>query len=221
MAHFLTDNHYQDKEFDTIRDPVKRDEYGSFQLAFLKERGLASDARFLEFGCGDLRLGEKVIPYLREGWYFGADLNQRNLDRGAAHLAAKGIDMERAQLFRTTDTNLEPVPDGSIDMAFSNSVFSHLTLNTILLCLMSIAPKLRPGAAYYSTMILIPKGADFAAPCPWVQDGHHLQSFPARNPYHYTLPMAEAVAGLAGMTCGLCEGYGHPFQKMLRFEFAG
>lgn len=221
MAVFLTDNQYQDKEFDTIRDPVKRDEYGAFQLEFLKARGLAPDARFLEFGCGDLRLGEKVIPYLREGRYFGADLNQRNLDRGAAHLAGKGIGLARAQLFATYDTSLAPVPDGSVDMAFSNSVFSHLTLNTILLCLTSIAPKLRPGAAYYSSMILIPEGAEFSVPCPWVQDGHHLRSFPARNPYHYTFPMAEAAAGLAGMTCGLCEDYGHPFQKMLRFEPAG
>ncbi len=59
---FLTDNHHNDKEFDSIRDPRQRDAYGRFQLDFLVANGLRPDSQLLDFGCGDLRLGEKAIP---------------------------------------------------------------------------------------------------------------------------------------------------------------
>lgn len=214
---FLTDNQYHEKQFNTLRNPERRDLYGTFQLAFLMARGLQPDSVLLDFGCADLRLGEKAIPFLARGHYFGADLNRRNLDREAAHLRALGIDLARTMLIPTIDTRLDPVPDGSVDLAFSNSVFSHLTLNTILLCLGSVAPKLKPGAAYYSSVFLVPEGTDPTEPCIWEDHGTSFRTYPARNPYHYTLEAIAAVAGLMGMTCETCPDYGHPIQTMVRF----
>lgn len=46
---------------------------GAFQLHLLKLLGLKPEHRLLDIGCGVIRGGEHIIPYLNTGNYFGVD----------------------------------------------------------------------------------------------------------------------------------------------------
>jgi SAM-dependent methyltransferase len=49
---------------------------GAFQFFFLKRMGLQASSRLLDVGCGPIRAGSHLIPYLNEGNYCGADYNK-------------------------------------------------------------------------------------------------------------------------------------------------
>ena len=54
-------------------------EHQEMQLSFLKRHGLTSSSTLLDLGCGPMRLGSVVIPLLKDGWYFGQDINQSTM----------------------------------------------------------------------------------------------------------------------------------------------
>lgn len=58
---------------------------GLSQVALLFDLGLREDHTVLDFGCGSLRLGRMLIPFLLEGRYFGIEPNSWLIDDGFAH----------------------------------------------------------------------------------------------------------------------------------------
>ncbi|MEM1267272.1 MAG: class I SAM-dependent methyltransferase [Pseudomonadota bacterium] len=216
---FLTDNQYIKNSFNTVRNMKGRKRYGKFQIDFLDRHGLDAATHVLDFGCADLRLGELILPKLETGRYYGVDINAEALERGRQHCEAEGISTERATLFATDRFALDPIPDGTLDIAFSNSVFSHLTLNSILLCLRAVLPKLKPGGTYYSSMIILDEEWPVEQPKSWNQQDSII-SYPARDPYHYPFSLVQQTCAWAGASCELRQDYGHPFQKMVAFTRA-
>ena len=55
-------------------------ERGAFQLHFLKEHGMQPGHRMLDLGCGPLRAGLHLIPYLDPTNYFGIDYNSQFIE---------------------------------------------------------------------------------------------------------------------------------------------
>ena len=139
------ENPYQQDVFlEELRDQRDRNsqrnwyEHQQMQLAFLQTRGLNAASRLLDLGCGPMRLGVAVIPQLTTGWYFGQDINPETLAFGEEVLGQAGIDpAANYTLFASDQFELAAV-DQPIDIAFSNSLFSHLNLNSILSCLLQV-----------------------------------------------------------------------------------
>ena len=61
------------------------------QLSFLQRRGLTSSSTILDLGCGPMRLGSALIPLLKEGWYYGQDINPDTIAFGEEVLREAGI----------------------------------------------------------------------------------------------------------------------------------
>ena len=190
----------------------------AMQYEFLIRQGLPSNARVLDMGCGPLRLGSRLIPYLARGWYFGQDINPRTLDVGRKVLARLGVAADRCTLVCSDDFSLSGIADGSIDVAFSNSLFSHLTADSIARCLTAVAEKLRPDGVYYSTFFSLPIGHDWSQPCPREKWGRHFTTHPDHDPFHYGVPMMEELARAAGYSLEIDPGFGHPTQTMGAFR---
>jgi ubiquinone/menaquinone biosynthesis C-methylase UbiE len=109
-------------------------EHQEMQARFLLSKGLTPDSTVLDVGCGPLRLGVALIPRLTRGWYYGVDINADTLKAGRKVLSDAGVEASRVTLVCSADFDTALV-DRPIDIAFSNSLFSHLSLNSVLMCL--------------------------------------------------------------------------------------
>ncbi len=207
-----------------IRDCNDRDdqrlwkEHQSMQISFLQKRGLQPSSRVLDLGCGPMRLGVALIPMLSEGRYFGQDINPETLVYGEEVLRQKGITEDAPYtLFASDQFDLSTV-DCEIDIAFSNSLFSHLTLNSILTCLLRVKDVLAPKGIYYSTFFALERGASWLQPCSRDKWGRRFDTYSYQDPYHYEVDLLKAVASQAGFRMDLLTDFGHPTQTMARFR---
>jgi SAM-dependent methyltransferase len=127
------------------------DTHGLHQLRFLREHGLRPDHRFLDVGCGALRAGRHLVDLLEPGHYYGVDANLALLRAGYE------IELTDEQRERLPVTNLRAndrfdVDFGvEFDMAIAQSVFTHISLNHIRLCLYRVAKVMPPGGRFFAT----------------------------------------------------------------------
>lgn len=191
---------------------------GKLQLDFLVGRGLRPGSKLIDIGCGCLRGGLHFIRYLDEGNYYGIDINGRLLDAGYKKELGAGLKrkLPRKNLlaegrFNTSRFGVE------FDFALAHSVFPHLPLNHIRLCLTEAARCLRPGGEFYATFFECPAGR------PIELDITHrpgrITTYPDIDPFHYRArDFLWCVEGLPLKMSYIGE-WGHPrAQKMLCFK---
>lgn len=127
------------------------DALGQHQLDFLTRRGLAPGDTFLDVGCGALRAGRHLIDALEPGHYYGVDANLSLLNAGY------DVELSDAQRARLPVANLRANDRFDVDfgvrfdMAIAQSVFTHLSLNHLRLCLVRVGRVMRPGGRFYVT----------------------------------------------------------------------
>lgn len=127
------------------------DSHGQRQLEFLTEQGLLPEHRLLDVGCGCFRAGRGFIDYLEPGHYFGIDANHSLIQTG---YDVELSDAQRAKLppqnLRAND-RFDADFGVQFDYAIANSVFSHVSLNHVRLCLYRLGPLMAPGGSFFAT----------------------------------------------------------------------
>jgi SAM-dependent methyltransferase len=95
------------------------------QFALLTDLGLREQHRVLDLGCGSLRLGRLLIPFLRTGRYFAAEPDLSLVDAGIRN--ELGWDA-----FRIKRPVVLPIDDFSLwrfgqrfDFVIAHSIFTH------------------------------------------------------------------------------------------------
>lgn len=225
----MKENVYREKVF--LGDMLSKADYQSREMLwkmpqveqynYLMEKGVRPGYKFLDLGCGPLRLGVKLIPYLSQGFYYGVDINADTLDRGEQVLSEYGVNANNYKLIQTDCFDLSGVPDG-VDFAFSNSLFTHLRLNSIVTCLSRVRQKLSCNGIYCSTIFVHEGDAHFTEP--WLRPapngignngkGQIVTNFD-QDPYHYPLDLITKIANAVGFTCKPDPNYYHRSQTML------
>ncbi|TKS52799.1 class I SAM-dependent methyltransferase [Luteimonas yindakuii] len=195
------------------------DEMGHLQLDFMRARGLQPSDCLLDLGCGSLRGGVHFVRYLDPGNYYGLDHNQSLLDAGYdTELAAAGLQdrLPRANLFCNADFSL-PVEDGFFSAGIAQSVFSHLSFNSIRRCLETVAPKFRVGAILFATYFELP--ANQSASDDISHDPGGVVTHGHMDPYHYRPDdLSQAAVGAPWRVRNIGQ-WGHPrAQSMMAFE---
>ncbi|HMJ73569.1 MAG TPA: class I SAM-dependent methyltransferase [Solirubrobacterales bacterium] len=161
------------------------DEIGALQLSFLKEQGLRPSGTFLDVGCGCLRGGVHFIEYLDEGNYFGMDINQSLLDAGYdVELKRLGLQakMPRKNLICSDNFDVEQF-GRRFDFVLALSLFTHLTLNHIRVCLEKLAPCMSGRGQFFATYNEIP--ASHPSHEPFLRWPRKKITHATREPYHY------------------------------------
>lgn len=191
------------------------EELGSLQLEHLRSLGMQPEHRLLDIGCGALRLGVKAVGFLNAGNYVGTDLNQSFLDVGYQREilpAGLGGKLPRSNLVADAEFTFAGVPK-DIDFAIAQSVFTHLPLNHLRLCLVRLADHVTGPCTFLFTIFLAPEGREAES----VEQYPGVTTHPHKDPYHYSVDdIRHAASGLPWVV-EYIGPWGHPKnQTMVR-----
>lgn len=134
---------------------------GLGQLTFLKKNGLRPEHKLLDIGCGSLRAGRHLVDYVDRGNYYGVDANRSIIQAG---YDVELTDEQRAILpvenLRANDRF--NVDFGvKFDFAIAQSVFTHVSLNHMRLCLYRLGKVMAPGGVFFASFVEQPPGTPF------------------------------------------------------------
>jgi len=173
------------------------DEIGQLQFAYLSANGLTPGARLLDIGCGSLRGGVHFVGYLEPGHYFGLDSNPSLLEAGyEKELGPLGLQdkLPRANLATDGEFRFEGY-DEPFDFALAQSLFTHLPINHLRLCLARLWPRMKVGGRFFATFFLMPDDHPIGEPLVHAIGGVTTRDW--RDPYHYYVrDLAYAAEGL-------------------------
>lgn len=144
---------------------------GNHQFNYCMDMGLKSSDVFADIGCGSLRLGRKLIPYLQEGNYIGIDREPLLIDLALKNEIDPIIVQEKKPHFIISDRfEFDKFPKKpTFCVAFS--LFTHLAPTDIKLCLKNLRPSVEVGAVFYATF------GDSPIPIPQVYRSHSHRLF--------------------------------------------
>jgi SAM-dependent methyltransferase len=194
------------------------EEIGLQQFEFMKKMGLMPGHRLIDIGCGCLRAGVHLVPYLESRHYYGIDINASLLEAGRRELSKNPANAGKQPDLRATDQFDLAQFGAQFDFALAASVFTHLYANKIGRCLVQVKKTLAPGGKFYATFFLAP-GPLHLEPIHWEPGG--IVTHFDRDPFHCSLAEMEMLGRFAGLSMEYLGNWAHPrHQKMLCFTAA-
>jgi SAM-dependent methyltransferase len=193
------------------------DEIGRLQIDFLRAQGLRPGDTLLDVGCGSLRGGVHFVRFLEPGRYYGIDKD--------AELIRAGVEIElpRAGLAGRLDPDHLLVNDAfegarfgvAFDVAWAQSLFTHLPAPDIRLCLERTARCVRTGGRFYATFFEC--GEDVATPVTHQPGG--ITTRHDQDPYHHRFRDLAALCADLPWRAAYVGEWSHPrAQRMARFD---
>ncbi len=154
-----------------VGPPGDFDLIAAMTFSLLAALGLRQHHRVLDLGCGSLRVGRLLIPYLNRGGYLGVEPNEWLVREGIAREVGAAQVAIKSPFFHYSDgvagLSEEAVGSG-FDFAVAQSVFSHTGRDLLERWLRDLAPLLKPSGALAATYL--PDSADTPA-AGWVYPG--------------------------------------------------
>ena len=105
--------------------PSQYDFIGASQFFLLCAVGLRDYHKLLDFGCGSLRAGRMIIPYLNYGNYFGIEPNQWLVKDGIKIELGKDLVRIKKPTFSFNDDFDCGIFDKKFDYIIAQSILSH------------------------------------------------------------------------------------------------
>lgn len=191
------------------------DEVGKLQFDFMLRRGLVPVHRLLDLGCGSFRGGVHFVPFLAPGNYFGFDRNQSLMDAGYdKEIGPAGLADRLPRENLVADDNFDFSKFRvAFDRVIAVSVFTHLTLNLVRVCLERLAPAVVAGGELYATYFSAPESRPTHLPLVHSPGGITTHGY--RDPYHYRFSdLRHAALGLPWQVLDIGE-FGHPRDQQM------
>lgn len=190
-------------------------EIGQLQFNFLTKNGLLPSHVFLDIGCGSLRAGVHLIDYLGEGNYYGFDQSAFLITAALEYEIPKLNLQEKHPTLYIRDDFHFSITNKKFDFLMAQSVFTHLTWNSILLCLRRASLVMHKNSKFYATFFENDTN-DPASPCiPQISGGY---TYLDKDPYHYSYHCFEDLSAYCGLNVDYIGDWSHPRnQKMLLF----
>lgn len=128
------------------------DTFSNWQFDTLLKLGLKPEHKFIDFGCGSLRLAVKAIPYLNEGNYYGIDPFVPYMELGKKILEELKI-TKKYTILESSKFELEKF-NQAFDFGIAQSVFTHLSLKQIEAAVIALKNTMAKGGVFVFTFIV-------------------------------------------------------------------
>jgi SAM-dependent methyltransferase len=144
------DSHYRAY----VGPPEDYDLIAAMTFNLLTTLGLRQHHSLLDVGCGSLRIGRLVIPYLNQGKYFGVEPNEWLVEEGIKRELGESLVQIKCPTFFFSDSPETVVQAKlSFDFALAQSIFSHCGLDLIRGWLSAVSRSLAPDGALVATFL--------------------------------------------------------------------
>jgi cyclopropane fatty-acyl-phospholipid synthase-like methyltransferase len=137
-----------------VGPPGDYDLVAAMAFGLLTMLGLRQHHRVLDLGCGSLRIGRLLIPYLNRGGYTGLEPNAWLVQEGIRReVGQEQIDLKQAR-FVHADNAAGLIASGSrFDYILAQSIFSHCGPDLLRQWLAQVAALLDDGGALVATFV--------------------------------------------------------------------
>ncbi len=125
---------------------------GATQFALLHALGLREHHKLLDFGCGSLRAGRLLIPYLGRGRYHGVEPNQWLVEAAIEHEIGRDLVALKSPHLHTRDDFRADRCGTDFDFILAQSIFSHTGLDLMTVGLTGFRDALAPGGLVAATL---------------------------------------------------------------------
>src|SRR5205814_5345274 len=116
--------------------------------------GLRQQHSLLDIGCGSLRIGRLLIPYLNQGKYFGVEPNRWLVEEGIKReIGETLVQIKRPTFFFSDSPETVVQATVSFDFALAQSIFSHCGLDLIKGWLAAVSRSLADGGGLVATFL--------------------------------------------------------------------
>lgn len=133
------DHHYRAY----VGPPVRYDLMSATQFALLYLLGLREHHKLLDFGCGSLRAGKVLMPFLAPDRYFGIEPNSWLVEDGIAHeIGADMVRLKRPRFLATSDWRSDGFGE-TFDFILAQSIATHTGVQALRAMLKGFSDALR------------------------------------------------------------------------------
>ena len=123
-------------------------------FSLLTTLGLRQHHSLLDVGCGSLRIGRLLIPYLNRGKYFGIEPAEWLVAEGIKQeLGETVVQIKRPRFFFTDSPETVVRAKVSFDFALAQSIFSHCGLDLIRGWLSAVSRSLAEDGVLIATFL--------------------------------------------------------------------
>ena len=149
-----------------VGPPEDYDLIAAMTFNLLTTLGLRQHHSLLDIGCGSLRIGRLVIPYLNRGKYFGVEPNEWLVDDGIRReLGETLVQIKRPTFFLSDSPDTIAHAKIAFDFALAQSIFSHCGLDLIEGWLSAISGSLAQDGVLVATFLI---GEEDSAKTGWI-----------------------------------------------------
>lgn len=146
------------KHYKTYVGPPSRwDFQAMLQFNVLTGLGMTGNHYVLDVGCGSLRAGRLMIPYLRPGHYFGIEPNRWLVHEGLRHELGCDIIRAKAPMFSDEsgfDLSVFARHKKKFDYIIAQSIFSHTPKRDMAACITSAAKVMHWSSVFVFDYVL-------------------------------------------------------------------
>ncbi len=107
-----------------VPDGYVDDARGHFE--FLKAKGLLPHHHILDYGCGFMRTGVFLVPYLNDKHYVGVDISGQRLKSAAELARARNLQDGSYKLIELSSCRLDELDGHQFDYIWAGSVIHHM-----------------------------------------------------------------------------------------------
>jgi SAM-dependent methyltransferase len=134
-----------------VGPPERYDLIAAMTFNLLTTLGLRQYHKVLDIGCGSLRIGRLLIPYLDSGNYTGVEPHQWLVEDGITHEIGRDLlEIKKPRFLFSEDAEALPADD-AYDFAFAQSIFSHCGIDLITQWLQEVKQHLKREGIFLAT----------------------------------------------------------------------